>query len=214
MQANQNGLGADFTYRDWFAQAAGRQVQDGPPSVGMQQPELPEGLPHMTDLGWALGWLRRGGYRDAQQQDEHGWTALHHAIQATAHLEIAACVCRGLIEMMSPTGLRAKTWGGRPRGYSVLHMAANGSDLRFERANLVRLLIEKDADMEAVDDEGRTLFLLACGTGVVDVAQALSQAGCSVWAMSTDGRNAVDHCRSNSGIMRWSFMESFSFISL
>ena len=84
-------------------------------------------------------------------------------------------------------------------------MACNGSDLMLERGNLVRLLIEHDADIEEVDPKGRTPFLHAAGTGVVDVAQALAAAGCDVWAAAYDGRNAANRCAGSSGTMkRWS----------
>ena len=195
--------GAHEKYGAFFAAASGRASHLG--SVGAADKistPLPSGWRAMSDTDWARDWLRLGGYRSPEQTDENGWTALHHATQATVFWDLAHRTCRGLIAMMRPYWLRAKTWGGRPKGYSALHMAANGSDIMLERGNLVRLLIDSDADLEAEDEQGRTPFLLACGTGVVDVAEALSQAGCSIHAVSWDGRNAADRCRGSSGSMR------------
>ena len=89
-----------------------------------------------------------------------------------------------------------------PAGYSALHMCCNGGDCENQRASLASLLIARHADPDATDDEGRTPFLLAAGTGVIDVAQALSQAGCDLWAQSRDGRNAGDRCIGSSGAMK------------
>ena len=99
----------------------------------------------MTDRAFAGEFLRTGGYSSPEQTDHNGWTALHHAMQATVHWDLGARVCRGLIAMMSRAGLRAKTWGGRPSGYSVLHMASNGSDVLLQRMDIVRLLLDRDA---------------------------------------------------------------------
>ena len=203
VQGNLYAYGADLKYRSWFSEASGRPVHLGPVGASERvQPEPPQGWRFMSDRAFAMHWLNLGGYRSPEQSDENGWTALHHAMQATVHWDLAFRVCRGLICMMDPDWLRAKTWAGRPVGYSVLHMASNGSDCELQRGNLVRLLIEKEADVDAEDDAGRTPFLLSCGTGVVDVAMALSQAGCDIWARSFDGRNAADRCHGSSGSMK------------
>ena len=194
-------VGADECYRDWFARATGRRVEDGPPGLGAKQPPLHMPLA-LDDLAWARSWLERGGYSSAEQFDEGGWTALHHALLATVYYDQAHRVCRGLIRMMSAEWLGAKTRAGRPTGYTVLHMACNGSDCQFARADLVRLLIEGEADLEARNSRGVTPFLLGAGTGVVDVVMALSQAGCDVHAKDTEGgRNAADRCVGSSTMM-------------
>ena len=123
-------------------------------------------------------------------------------MQATVFWELAYRVCLGLIEMMDSSWLGAKTWGRRMQGYTALHIASNGSDLLMVRGDLVRRLIQANAEVDVVDEEGRTPFLHACGTGVTDVAKALCQAGCDVHARSWDGRNAADRARGGSGSMR------------
>ena len=195
---------ADQRYREWFAKASGRPAHRG--HVGASEPiypELPAGWRNMSNVAFAYQFLQLGGYSRAMQTDEQGWTALHYACQATVFWDIAHRVCYGLIEMMDATsrGLNATTWGGRPIGYSALHFAANGSDSSLERGNLVRRLIAAEADVDARDAKGRTPFLHACGTGVVDVAQALSQAGCDIHVCSWDGRNGADRCQYSSGSM-------------
>ena len=191
-------VGAYQKYISFFAKASGRSVSDGPPGVyDTVRPELPLHWRGMNNTAWAFWWLGMGGYRHAEQTDEHGWTALHHAIQATVYWDIAPRICRGLIPMMSSDWLRARTWGNRMIGYTPLHCCCNGSDLKLQRADICRLLIQYEADIEARDDCDRTPFLLACGTGLLDVAQALSHLGADVHAIA-DERNAADRSRSSS----------------
>ena len=70
------------------------------------------------------------------------------------------------------------------------------------RGNVVRLLIDYDVDVEALHEMGRTLVLLPCGPRVLDVVQALSQAGGNIYAKSYDGRNAADRAHGSSGTVR------------
>ena len=203
VRSNQYAMGADARYRQWFAEASGRPAHLGPVGAsGKVEPQLSRGWRFMTDHALAVEWLQRGGYASSEQTDENGWTALHHAMQTTVYWDLGHRVCRGLIEMMQPVWLRAKTWGGWPAGYSALHLCCNGGDCANQRASLAALLIARHANPDALDDEGRTPFLLAAGTGVIDVAQALSTAGCDLWALSHDGRNAGDRCKGSSGSMR------------
>ena len=85
--------------------------------------------------------------------------------------------------------LRAKTRGGRPSGYSALHLASNGSDRTFERHYLVDLLLRRDADVNARDQQGRTPLHLAAGTGVVDVAKMLVHHCADIEAVDNFGKN-------------------------
>ena len=100
--------------------------------------------------------------------------------------------------MMSPDWLQAKTWGNRMIGYTALHCCCNGSDKKLQRADICRMLIAAQADIEARNDNGVTPFLLACGTGLLDVAQALSHLGADVHAIA-DERNAADRSYKSSG---------------
>ena len=109
--------------------------------------------------------------------------------------------------MMKEESIRLHTTGGRAVGYTALHMAANGSDLMFQRQSLVRRLIESRAEVDAQDAKGWTPFLLACGTGVVDSAMALVQNGCNIHFATLDGRNAADRCAGSSGQMRRFFIQ-------
>ena len=111
-------------------------------------------------------------------------------------------IARGLITYMDPTWLGAKMVGGRMRGYTALMCCANGSDRALKRRELVAELIEARAKVDARDEKGRTAFLHAVGTGIVDVARLLIVMGANPDAKSDDGRNAGDRCRGSSNLMR------------
>ena len=189
--------GAKERYLQWFCHAAGRCVWDGPPGHDADQPETPQ-CDGFDDAAWARFFFLKGGYGNAAQVDTEGWSALMHAMQATVYWEQAWRCCVGLIGMMSDEGLRAKATSGRMKGYSAFHMACNGSDRAFRRAHLVRLLIDRNADLESRNDKGLTPWLIAAGCGGVDTAMALSQAGCDIFAKTPTGTNAADRCTKSS----------------
>ena len=199
--SSQVVTGARDRYLLWFCNAAGRDVQDGPPGIDCVQPETPECDEFEDDEDWARFFCRKGGYSSAAQVDTEGWSALMHAMQATVHWDKAWSCCQGLIGMMTDEGLRAKATSGRMQGYSAFHMACNGSDRVFKRQNLVWLLIDRHADLECRNDKGLTPWLMAAGTGCVDVAVALSQAGCDTTAKTPEGTNAADRCQLSSSQM-------------
>ena len=189
--------GARERYLQWFCHAAGRRVEDGPPGFDADQPETPQ-MEVFDDVAWARFFFLKGGYGNAVQVDTEGWSALMHAMQATVHWEEAWRCCVGLIGMMSDEGLRAKATSGRMKGYSAFHMACNGSDRAFRRADIVCLLIDRNADLESCNDKGLTPWLIAAGCGCVDTAMALSHAGCDIFATTPTGTNAADRCAKSS----------------
>ena len=188
---------AKHRYQAFFCHATGRLVSDGPPGTNAHQPDVPNSAA-FDDAEWARFFLSIGGYGQPGQVDDEGWTPLMHAMQATVHWDHAWRCCLGLMRMMSDAGLRAKVTKGRMVGYSVFHMACNGSDRMFKRAHLVQVLISRNAYLESPNDKGLTPWLIAAGSGVVDTAMALSQAGCDIFATTPEGRTAADRCAHSS----------------
>ena len=127
--------GARDRYALWFCDAAGRNHWEGAPGFHADQPETPQ-CDGFDEAAWARFFCWKGGYSNAMQVDTEGWSALMHAMQATVHWEEAWRCCVGLIGMMSDEGLRAKATSGRMQGYSAFHLACNGSDRAFRRADL------------------------------------------------------------------------------
>ena len=201
VRSNAWAAGVDRKLRGWFAEAAGRTIEEGPPPASGPQPGLEPRLLSASDLELAAWFVRFAGYRNADDVDEHGWTPLHHAMQSTVHWDEGHRVCRGLMQMMDPARLGAKTTGGRIVSWTALHMCANGSDCQLQRAALCQLLLQRGVDIDPLDEQGRSPFLICCGTGAVDTAKALSQGGADVRLASYDGRNAANRAKESSGEM-------------
>ena len=60
------------------------------------------------------------------------------------------------------------------------------------KANAVRTLIDKGADVNAKDDDGETALMLAAYYGYADVVRVLIEKGADVGAMNKDGGTALD----------------------
>ena len=198
--------------RTWWAEQIGRTVYEGPGGTTAPEPGLE---PRQQTWGmheWAEWWLEMAGFQEAQEFDNDGWTALHHACQAMAYWGKAYLVVEGLVHRMSPWWLCAKTWGGKPSGWSALHMLANGSDKCLQGGRLVVLLLHWNAEVDSEDWTGRTPLHLAVGTGVTDVARTLVQWNADFWKTSHDNRNIADRCGTGEG-MRWCPSELYSTVS-
>ena len=193
-------------YLTYFLEGTGRSPSEG--ALGMWSPEppvTPEQL-SWTDFEWAKFWSHLGGFEvsweGANTCDVNGWLPLHYAMQATVYWSQAHKVVRGLVPMMYTKRLQAKTTGGRPKGWTALHMGANGSDRETVRSQLCELLLEYGVDVDVPDDLGRTPLHLAAGTGVVDAAKVLVAAGADVYHLDLKGRNCLDKCEKSSGTMK------------
>ena len=91
---------------------------------------------------------------------------------------------KALVTITPTAVLNSSTTGSQPRGYTCLHFASDGSDKSFARADLVRALVGRNASLENKTATGNTAFLLACGTGVTDIIQALVDSRADVNALN------------------------------
>ena len=198
-------VAATARYRRYFNEAAGRPLDAGPPGVTCEQPP-----PLDENMGWedlAAWWLDLGGYDKVNQEDEHGWTPLHHAIDAMVHWDQAYKIAEALIRLMAESQdgarwLRAKTRAGKPPHRTALHMLSCNSDRALMKAVLVKLLAEKVNEIDPRDDKGRTPLMHAVGTGLLDVAKALVAAGADPTKECDAGKNLANRCVASSGMMR------------
>jgi len=199
-------ISAKEKYLAYFLQGTGRNVEGGALGAWSPEPTLMPGQSPWTANDWTTFWLELGGFEPSQEganmADLNGWLPLHYALQATVYWSQAEKVVRGLITMMSLDRLQAKTTGGRPMGYTPLHMVANGSDRLMVRAQLCQLLLERRVRVDPEDNEGRTPLHLAAGTGVLDTAKVLVAAGANVHHLDNRGRNCLDKCTGSSGRMK------------
>ena len=92
------------------------------------------------------------------------------------------------------------TGGGRPSGYTCLHLASNNSDRIFEKKFLVQTLLDRHVDINARDTAGgRTALMFAAGTGQVDVAKVLVEARADIHIVDSYGKNALEKAIQTSG---------------
>ena len=197
---------AKLKYDSFFLKDSGRASTLGGLGAWSADPIVTPEQKSWDDDKWALRFLWLGGFEPstggANDVDQHGWLAVHYAIQCMVFWSKAVCVVRGLVDMMDEERLRAKIPPeSRCPGYSALHLCAHGSDRLRQRWRVAELLLHRRCEVNSVDANQRTPLLLAAGTGVVDVARVLVEARADLTARDRNGKNAMDKAVASSGSM-------------
>ena len=146
----------------------------------------------MGDLQGAALELAEGKGYGPRSVDSCGWTLLHHAAVQSQHRRGMLEVVRGLLEAMPVEVVDQVTGGGTPMGWSALSLVCNARDPHNERTDIVRLLVEKRADLEVRNAHGATPLITACAVGFWSVVRVLLDAGADAFATNDRGRNALD----------------------
>ena len=123
-------------------------------------------------------------------------------MDATSYSERAREATFKLIPVTPAWILNSGTTGSQPRGYTCLHFACDGSDRSFCRAGVVRMLVKRKADLEKRTHTGNTPFLLACGTGVTDIVNALVESGADVNVVNDRGVGGYQSAHQSSSTTR------------
>jgi ankyrin repeat protein len=131
--------------------------------------------------------------------DGNGWSALHHAADASSYSWRAMEAALVLVEQTPPHVINAHTTGSQPSGYTCLHFACDGSDKKLARAGLVDSMLRRGASVDSRDDKGNTAFLLASATGVTDVVEVLVHAGADVNVKNDRGLGCMQSAKRCSG---------------
>ena len=108
--------------------------------------------------------------------NEDGWSAAHHCFDGSSYSQRLYLAANHMVDIVPLRILDSPTTGHQPEGWTCLHFASDGSDRMLRRADLVRKLLGKMANIEARTASGQTPLLLATGTGVVDVVEVLLHA--------------------------------------
>ena len=109
------------------------------------------------------------------QLDEDGWSACHHAIDATSYSWRAARAADNLIGRTPLKVLDHQITGSKCTGFTCLHLCSDGSDMNYKRSQLARKLVLHGANLHARTAKGSTPLLLASGSGVTDVLRVLPE---------------------------------------
>ena len=116
----------------------------------------------------------------ADELDAEGWSPLHHAVNACSWSWRAMEAALALVPLTPKKIINHPTTRSQPESFTCRHFASEGSDKVYERARLVRALVERQANLEAKSATGNTALLLASGTGVVDIIDQLVDCGVNV----------------------------------
>ena len=143
-------------------------------------------------------------YKAADELDDHNWSGLGHAIDASVWSWRAMKCAKILAGMTPPEVINAQTIGELhwPDGYTCLHLCCDASDKSFARVELAALLIDKNAEVNARTPGGNTPFLLAAGCGITDVVGVLESHGADIYAVNNNNANGNNKCQNNSSMMR------------
>ena len=90
-----------------------------------------------------------------------------------------------------------------PVGYTALHLAACGSDAAFRKAEIASSLIMARADMEIRSEGGCTPLLMACGSGLTDVAKCLIRNRADVHAIDHKGQGVLQKAFCSKELHAW-----------
>ena len=180
-------LPADFRGRKPMAEVLEQSLSDR---------ELEDGY------DWGKWWMALGGFGRSDDLDANGWSALHHAVDASSYSTRATKAAFMLIEVTPADIINYGTTGTQPCGYTALHFACDGSDRELARVQIVERLAAKRANLEATAAKGNTPYLLASATGVTDIAAKLVQLGCNTNAKNYLGKSAWQMASGSSGTSR------------
>ena len=120
--------------------------------------------------------------------DDHGWSPLHHAADASSYSWRAMSAALRLVHKTPMWVINSQTTGSQPRGWSVMHLACDGSDRDERRVQLVRLLWHHKADLELTTANNKNTPLLeAAAKGTTDIASLLMWAGADKHVVNNRG---------------------------
>ena len=129
--------------------------------------------------GTLSAFVRRARLQGRTLPDSDGWYPVTHAVDASTYSCRAYYAAKHLICQHAKNGehwiLNQKTQGKRPHGWSMLHMACDGSDKLYERHELVTLLLQHGAEVNSTTPNGQTPYMLVSSGGCVQCAHVLDQ---------------------------------------
>lgn len=129
--------------------------------------------------GTLSAFVRRARLQATTAPDCNGWYPVTHAVDASTYCYRAYFAAMALVKQHMAKGehwiLYQTTKGLRPNGWTLLHMACDGSDKGYQRHDLVNLLLFSGIDVNSETPKGQTPYLLASASGCVSCADMLDR---------------------------------------
>ena len=129
--------------------------------------------------GTLSAFVRRARLQSTTTPDCDGWYPVTHAVDASTYCYRAYFAAMALVKQHVANGehwiLYQKTKGNRPNGWTLLHLACDGSDKGYQRHDLVNLLLASGIDVNSETPKGQTPYLLASASGCVSCAEMLDR---------------------------------------
>ena len=123
--------------------------------------------------------MRRARLQATTAQDCDGWYPVTHAVDASTYCYRAYFAAIALVRQHMAKGeywvLHQKTKGNRPNGWTLLHMACDGSDKMYQRHALVNLLLWSGIHVDSQTPNGQTPYLLASASGCLSCVEMLDR---------------------------------------
>lgn len=194
------------TLLHWVAEAPrDKAVEVATALVASGADPAARGAEGTTTLQWAamknnvpLMKFLLGKKVDINATDEHGQTALHHAV-ASGNAEAAQFLIENGASLNMPVGpdmrpaaeLRgmATEWPIYKKGQegqTALHIAAG------MKPDLLKVLVQKKADLNVVDGKGNTALHVAANAGQFDNVLLLIESGARLDIRNKDGKTALE----------------------
>ena len=110
---------------------------------------------------------------------------------------MAQCLPQELVDAKTPKN-------SRPAGCTALHMIASGADHEDARQAVMRVLLQRRADVNSTaGNAANTPLMKAAATGAINLVRMLIEAGAHVNTMNERGQTAMDMAnRSNKATVR------------
>ena len=157
-----------------------------------EEPIPAEEFASTTHGHMAAWWVKLGEFKSCTERDDYNWNPLYHALDSMTFCSRAVVVSHALIPLLNTEDVNIKTTGERPNGFTALHFACDGANHHEQRNCLVKMLLNKKADIDATDASGNTPLILAAGHGALVVCETLVESKCNIHAKNRGNKGAYD----------------------
>jgi hypothetical protein len=143
-------------------------------------------------------------FENVLSHDANGGNVLHELCRARRDGSDVYDIAIEAVQLVPDTFVSSKPWAGQLLGMTPLHMLCGAKDRNSKQIDLLRALLDKQADMYAQDPNGRTPLLCCAGCGWWAGARLLQTFRSPMMTTDKWGRNFADLAANcNHELMKW-----------